>query len=304
MPRLLLHRGRGLAVQWGATSRLQHFWDARAACNFIGGGTGCGLLTWAAIGLFAGQPYFPAALIGLLFVAGGLFMVWLEIGKPWRAFNLFFRPQTSWMTREGIVALPLFATGAIAVLFDAEEFLALSLPSPVIPATVVAVLGLVFLYCQLQIIHSAKGLPAWREAGVMPLLGLSGLTEGLGVYLLVTAFLGAVPVALQIIAVILVTARALAWYRYLAAMARTDAPAPTMTALTGTSAGFLTIGHALPVTCLVLGFIAPGMATPLVALAGITAALGGWFLKIRLVTKAAYIPKFTIPAAPVRGQAG
>lgn len=291
-------------MQWGASARLQHFWDARAACNFIGGGTGCGLLLWAAAGLYTGQLYFLAALTGLFFVAGGLFMVWLETGKPWRAFNLFFRPQTSWMTREGMVALPLFATGAIAALFDADALLGLNLPSPAIPAAITAVLGLAFLYCQLQIIHSAKGLPAWRESGVMPLLGISGLTEGLGVYLLLTAFFVAVPQVFQIIAVVLIIARALAWYWYLSAMARANAPASTMSALTGISAGFLTIGHALPVTCIALAFIAPGMATPLAALAGITATLGGWFLKIKLVTKAAYIPKFTIPTAPVRGQAG
>jgi phenylacetyl-CoA:acceptor oxidoreductase subunit 2 len=77
-----------------------------------------------------------------------------------------------------------------------------------------------------------------------------------------------------------------------------------MRVLTGPGAGFLTIGHALPVIFLALGFIAPGLATPLAALAGITATLGGWFLKFKLVTKAAYIPEFTIPAAPVRGQAG
>ncbi len=100
-------------MQWGATSRLQRFWDIRAALNFIGGGTGSSLLVWASVGLLAGCPYFAAGLTGLAFVAGGLFMVWLEIGKPWRAFNLLFRPQTSWMTREGIVALFLFATGAI-----------------------------------------------------------------------------------------------------------------------------------------------------------------------------------------------
>ena len=62
-------------MQWGAASRLQQFWDVRAACNFIGGGTGCGLLFWAVIGMTSGQPYFPAALIGLMFVAAGLFMV-------------------------------------------------------------------------------------------------------------------------------------------------------------------------------------------------------------------------------------
>ena len=291
-------------MQWGAASRLQRFWDLRAACNFIGGGTGCGLLLWAALGLIAGLPYFPAAGTGLVFVAAGLFMVWLEIGKPWRAFNLFFRPQTSWMTREGIVALPLFAAGAIAVLFDADVRLALNLPSPVIPATLTALLGLTFLYCQLRLMRSAQGLPAWREPRAMPLLGVSGLTEGLGLYLLVTAILGSVPTLMVLVALALIIARAIAWRRYLSALSRSTAPASTIGVLTAASAGFLTIGHVLPVIFLALGFVAPGLATPLAALAGIMAAIGGWYLKVILVTKAAYIPKFTIPAAPVRGQSG
>jgi hypothetical protein len=74
--------------------------------------------------------------------------------------------------------------------------------------------------------------------------------------------------------------------------------------LAGASAAFLIIGHVLPLIFLVLGFITPDIATPLTALAGIAATFGGWYLKIKLVTKAAYIPKFTIPAAPVRGQTG
>lgn len=293
-------------MQWGAASRLQRFWDVRAACNFIGGGTGCGLLLWAALGLMAGLPYFPAACTGLVFVAAGLFMVWLEIGKPWRAFNLFFRPQTSWMTREGIVALPLFAAGAIAILFDADVrlALALNLPSPVIPATLTALLGLTFLYCQLRIMRSAQGLPAWREPRAMALLGVSGLTEGLGLYLLVTAILGSVSTLMVFVALALIIARAIAWHAYLSALSRSATPESTIGVLTGASTGFLTIGHALPVILLVIGLSAPGLAAPLTALAGIMAAIGGWYLKVILVTKAAYIPKFTIPAAPVRGQAG
>jgi hypothetical protein len=55
---------------------------------------------------------------------------------------------------------------------------------------------------------------------------------------------------------------------------------------------------------LALGIFVPGMASLLAVLAGITTTLGGWYLKVRLITKAAYIPKFTIPAAPVRGQTG
>lgn len=291
-------------MQWGAAARLQGFWDARAACNFIGGGTGSGLLLWAAIGFFAGLPYFPAALIGLLFVAGGLFMVWLEIGKPWRAFNLFFRPQTSWMTREGIIALPLFAAGAIAILFDVQVRFGLELPSPEIPAAIAGLLGLVFLYCQVQIIHSAKGLPAWRESRILPLLGLSGLTEGFGAYLVIMAYFGKLPALLSFVCMALVLARIAAWYAYLSKLRRSDTPESTMAALRTVAPGFLTVGHAVPIVCLVLGFVAPGMALPLTAIAGVTATLGGWYLKLNLITKAGYIPKFNIPSAPVRGHSG
>lgn len=291
-------------MQWGATSRLQGFWDIRAACNFIGGGTGTGLLLWAAIGLYAGLPYFPAALAGLFFVAAGLFMVWLEIGKPWRAMNLFFRPQTSWMTREGIVALPLFAAGAIAVLFDLQERLGLELPSPVVPAAIAGLLGLAFVYCQIQIMHSAKGLPAWRDAHIMPLLGVSGLTEGFGVYLVIIGYFGSLPAVLRAVCVALVLARVIVWYLYLAGLARSDAPGSTITALRSLSPGFVIVGHALPVIFVALGVIAPGMAMALTVLAGIAATLGGWFLKVNLVTKAAYIPKFEVPQTPVRGQTG
>jgi phenylacetyl-CoA:acceptor oxidoreductase subunit 2 len=291
-------------VNWGATSRLQGFWDIRAACNFIGGGTGSSLLVWAAIGLIAGLPYFPAAVVGLIFVAGGLFMVWLEIGKPWRAFNLFFRPQTSWMTREGIVALPLFAVGAISVLFALDTGRLVPAASPLVPAIITAVLSLAFLYCQLRVIHSARGLPAWREPKAMPLLGLSGLTEGIGLYLLVTAVLGYLPVFMMVIALTMVIARAFGWHSYMMAMNRSGAPEPTMTALRAMNSGFLIVGHVLPVLLIAFGVIWPAIAMAMSALAGVIAALAGWFLKITLVTKAGFIPKYEIPTAPVRGRHG
>ncbi|MEN8261249.1 MAG: DmsC/YnfH family molybdoenzyme membrane anchor subunit [Pseudomonadota bacterium] len=291
-------------MQWGATSRLQRFWDIRAACNFIGGGTGSSLLVWAALGLMAGLPYFPAALIGLSFVGAGLFMVWLEIGKPWRAFNVFFRPQTSWMTREGMVALPLIALGAIAVLFDARVQLSLTTPSPVVPALLTAMLGLAFLYCQLRILHSARGLPAWREPWAMPLIGLSGLTEGLGLYLLLATVLGFASVVMTAILLALLIARALAWRAYIAGLSRAGVPESTMAALTAMHSGFLVAGHVLPMILIVLAYIWPGMNTICTTLAGIAAVLAGWWLKIILVTRAAYIPATVVPHPPVRGRPG
>ncbi len=285
----------------GAESRLQTFWDIRAACNFIGGGSGSSLLLWAALGLLAGLPYYPAALIGLMFVGAGLLMVWLEIGKPWRAFNVFFRPQTSWMTREGIVALPLFAAGAISVFFAADLAPPLSSRSAEIPAVLTAFLSLTFLYCQLRILNTARAVPAWREPRAMVLVGLSGLTEGLGVYLLLTAMLGIMSAVMMALMVIMVIARALAWHAYTAAINRSSAPEETKAVLTGVRKMFLFSGHVLPVSLIIIAYVWPGVANVLLALAGIAATLGGWLLKVVLVTRAAYIPKTTIPNLPVRG---
>ena len=291
-------------MQWGATSRLQRFWDIRAACNFIGGGSGSSLLWWAAFGLIAGLPYVEAALTGLVLVASGLFMVWLEIGKPWRAFNLFFRPQTSWMTREGIVALPLFAAGALSVLLAADLTLPASSLSSVVSALLTAALSLAFLYCQLRILNSARGLPAWRALWAMLLLGVSGLTEGLSIYLLVTAILGFVSMVFVAVALALIIARAFAWQAYIASLSRSGAPEATMAAFMAMRAGFLIAGHVLPASLIVFAFIWPDLAIPLTALAGVAATLGGWYLKIVLVTKAAYIPKMAVPTPPVRGRRG
>lgn len=291
-------------MNWGTTHRLQSYWDTRAACNFIGGGSGSSLLFWAALGLITGLPYVAAASIGLMLVAFGLIMVWLETGKPWRAFNLFFRPQTSWMTREGIVALPLFAAGALSILIAADLVPALASMPPAILASLTAALGLAFLYCQLRILQSAQALPAWREQWAMPLLGLSGLAEGLGLYLVVMAFLGIVPIALAAVALVLIIARALAWQLYLSALRNSATPAPTLAALDAMRNGFLIIAHGLPVVLIASVFVWPNMAIPLSALAGAAAALGGWYLKFVIVTRAAYIPKFEIPIPPVRGQRG
>jgi phenylacetyl-CoA:acceptor oxidoreductase subunit 2 len=289
-------------LNWGAASRLQRFWDIRAACNFIGGGTGGALLWWAALGMIAGLPYFPAALIGLSFIAAGLVMVWLEIGRPLRALNVFHRPQTSWITRESIIALPLFAVGGIAVLLDAGVELPLAPRSPIVPAVVCAVLGLAFLYCQLRMIHSAQGLPAWREPRVMPLLGLSGLTEGLGVHLLVTAILGDASTIMMAMALLVLVGRAFAWHAYIVSLGRSASPESTLAALIRMRGKFLLAGHVFPALLIIVAYVWPPMTAPFSALAGIAAALAGWLLKITLITKAGYIPELVIPTVPVRGR--
>jgi phenylacetyl-CoA:acceptor oxidoreductase subunit 2 len=138
----------------------------------------------------------------------------------------------------------------------------------------------------------------------MPLLGLSGLTEGLGLYLVVMAIMGIVPVALAAVALVLLIARALAWQLYLSALRNSATPAPTLAAFDAMANFFLITAHGLPVVLFAFVIIAPNMAIPLAMLAGAAATLGGWYLKFVFVTRAAYIPGFEIPIPPVRGQRG
>ena len=283
-------------------SQPQRFWDTRAACNFIGGGSGTGLLLFAAVGATVGVPYFLPGLVGLGLVALGLMMVWLEIGKPWRAMNVFRRPQTAWMSRESIAAVFVFVIGAVALASAWPGVRLLwAMSSPIAPALATALLGLVFLSCQLGMLYAVRGVPAWRQRTLMPLLGLGGLAEGLGFYLIFTVLWGRVLPGMLVIALALIIARALAWQVYLKALDRSAVPRPTIVAFERIANGFLLVGHVLPAVLIVAAFLWPEQAAPLVVLAGAGIALTGWMFKLVLITRAAYTRGVSLPAIPVRG---
>src|SRR5690606_13614655 len=109
----LLPLGQGAMI-----GKPQTLWDARAALNFMLGGTGSGLMVAA---LFF--PSREAFLIGtaLVLVAGGLGAVWLEIGRKLRAVHVFFNPFTSWMSREALAAVVLFGLGILALVSRNQE---------------------------------------------------------------------------------------------------------------------------------------------------------------------------------------
>ena len=86
-------------------SRPQRHWDARAALNFMLGGSGAGLMV-ASMAIDPVSPWPLALALGL--VGAGLTAVWLEIGRKTRALHVFFNPFTSWMTRESFAAMILF----------------------------------------------------------------------------------------------------------------------------------------------------------------------------------------------------
>lgn len=280
----------------GVVPKLQNVWDWRAATNFILGGTGSGL---AVAGAVAGAlPLVFAA--ALMHIALGLFAVWLEIGRPWRFLNVFRHPQRSWMTREALAAMPLFACGGLTVLTGHPAAVALT-----------GVFGMIFLYSQARILNAAKGIPAWRQKGAIGLIAATGLTEGTAALTALAglAMMGGLADVTQVPLsglcgglAVLVAVRHAAWRSYRRGLGETGAPVETFKALDG-AALRLTAGHQMVVVALLLGaLILPGATGAALAVAGAAVALAsGWAFKGVLITRAAFDQGYALERFPARG---
>ncbi len=136
-----------------AAPQLQRYWDWRAAGNFMGGGAGTGLLLAVALTGHSGLAARLLSLFALALVGGGLFLVWTELGRPWRFVHVLFNRRTSWMTRESFAAAPLALFGLAAAALDWRALTWLA-----------ALSGMAFLYCQGRIFFASKGIPVWRPS--------------------------------------------------------------------------------------------------------------------------------------------
>ncbi len=267
------------------SSRVQRNWDWRAAGNFVGGGVGSGLILWTALLSPLGYDSVPLLLTGLALVAGGLFCVWLEIGRPWRALNVLKHASSSWMSREAWVAPLLFLSG-LAWLFT---------PLLLWPS---ALLAGAFLYSQSRILRADKGIPAWRHPRAGRLVVITGLTEGAGLLVLLLPLLDQPQPLAWGALLMLLALRAFAWRHYRRGLAEARVPVASQKRLAAIDGGFFWGGHLLPGLLLCLALIVPAAAI----LAGILALLAGAWMKYTLITKAAFTQGFTLQHAPVRGQ--
>ena len=266
------------------TSRHQRNWDLRAAGNFICGGTGSGLvLACALAGAFGQTAALPLA-AGAAFVMLGLSLVWLEIGKPWRALNVFFHPQTSWMTREGILAGPLVACSAAAAWSGSGLLLALA-----------AVLAAGFLYCQSRMLRASRAIPAWSNPRIVPLIVSTGLAEGLGVFLLLAEPTAAMAAAALAAALLREAARE----AYRRGLFASRAPQGTLACFARPEVRMLQGLRVCAIVLLAVGVAGLGWA----AMTGAAlAVLTGWGLKAIMITRAAFTRGMVIPITPARGR--
>ena len=262
---------------------LQTQWDWRAAGNFMFGGTGGALILMAAIAAWPGTPTLVIGLVALVFVGMGLFLVWLEIGRPWRFLHVFFHPQTSWMTREASVSVLLFATTFMGVLLQAPTLLAAA-----------GLLGFLFLYCQGRILKASKGIPAWREPAVVPLIISTGLAEGAAILSILLIFSNAEQMWLLYLLMGLLACRLVSWQHYRQRLALNNAPPGALKILDGINRPHVILGNALPLLLLVTIIVQPALLGPLALLACILATASGWLMKFTIIAKAAKVQGYAL----------
>lgn len=199
-------------------------------------GAGYGLLCWSALAALTGgipaRALLVGLLLGMLLCATGLLASFWHLGKPLRAWRAFSQWRTSWLSREGMLAVVSFVPALLlaAAMLPAMLDGSANGGTPVLNvagrAVAIALIAcaLATVYCTAMIYASLLPIPAWRHRLVVPVyLGFALLTGGL---LLATlaAMHGASPGSLPLLlAILLAAALWLAKRRYWRDI---DAPLP------------------------------------------------------------------------------
>ena len=150
--------------------------------------SGAGFGLWAWLGLriaFGADPagFQTLGWILLLVFAGiaaavGLLASFWHLGKPLRAWRAFSQWRTSWLSREGVLAVASFIPAlALLLLLRDSALHGLDLATR-LAAAALATLSIATVACTAMIYASLKPIPAWRHRLVVPGYLLFALLTG------------------------------------------------------------------------------------------------------------------------------
>jgi len=145
-------------------------------------GAGYGLLTWLALGRLSGSWIFGpwegvlSCGVGLALITAGLLSSSLHLGHPERAWRAFSQWRTSWLSREGVLAIVAYPP----VLLFTAGWIPGVLPPEWMPWTALAtaVLSLLTVISTGMIYASLKTIPRWHNAWVVPVYLAFALASG------------------------------------------------------------------------------------------------------------------------------
>ncbi|MEP3278424.1 MAG: DmsC/YnfH family molybdoenzyme membrane anchor subunit [Stappiaceae bacterium] len=169
-------------------------------------GAGFGLLglLFLGIGPFACPAFlWVSAILGFGMAIGGLLASTFHLGHPERAWRALTQWRSSWLSREGVLAVLTLAAGGIYAIFLLFGGVAVSQLG-----TIAALLSIATVYSTAMIYAQMKTVPHWNSALTPAMFLASALSTGLLALTFVASFAGPVPAAMVVISIVLVI---LAW---------------------------------------------------------------------------------------------
>jgi len=201
-------------------------------------GTGYGLVAMlgilSALGLFpADQAFgFAAFAVSLALIVSGLLSSTLHLGHPERAWRALSQWRSSWLSREGVLAILSFAPiGLFAIWW---VFLSDNTGIAVVFGILSSVMAILTVYCTAMIYASLRTIPAWHNSWtIASYLGLAAMTGAVLLNGLVAAWSWPVMTTTTGIALVATTVGLLIKLAYWAAVAKPqgDSTAETATGL-------------------------------------------------------------------------
>ncbi|HSD17472.1 MAG TPA: DmsC/YnfH family molybdoenzyme membrane anchor subunit [Thermomonas sp.] len=188
-------------------------------------GAGFGLWAWLGLRIAFGGASLGLQGLGwvlLLCCAGvaaavGLLASFWHLGKPLRAWRAFSQWRTSWLSREGVLAVACFVPAVVLLVLLAQGSSAAIAPPTRFVAALLAATSLATVASTAMIYASLKPIPAWRHRLVVPGYLLFALLTG-GLPMLLSSgpgargFDGALPWLLAAIALALLALKLAYWH--------------------------------------------------------------------------------------------
>lgn len=166
----------------------------------VASGSGLGLMVWLILGRWLsggveGPSFWAGAALAAALISGGLLSSALHLANPRNAWRAFTRFRTSWLSREGVLAVLVYPLAGLYLLAVYQGRSALE---GAVGALLIA-LALAVLFCTAMIYACLKTVPRWRNRHTMLAYPLFGLASGgvlwLGLRSWAEAIGGAVPAA-------------------------------------------------------------------------------------------------------------
>ncbi len=209
-------------------------------------GAGYGLMVWLALAVLFGSvaPAGPLAAVGLVLALGlvtvGLLSSTLHLGRPERAWRAVTQWSTSWLSREGVLALATYVPAGLWLLVQWLWPTAWWIVSACL-ALLSAAGALATVWATGMIYQSLPTICAWSEPLVAPVYVLLALASGAVLLALLQAVLGTPWHVTAVVAAVLLVAAAIAKWLY---WQRIDAAPRSWTVESATGLG--SIGRVRP----------------------------------------------------------